>query len=219
MTRFACWVTLCLACDTGAATAPTKSRVQAVLAEPGANAVAPQGAPVEIKPTSEPVAAKPRPPLCEGQLDEKPHAFNPRRQPTRISFGDVPELASDPLRKGHWTWVNFWAAWCVPCKEELPTLLAWQKALGPQLEFTFVSMDDDERQLREFLERQPEGGLTRSYWLPDGEIRQSWLQALGEKAEPELPLQLLIDPSGMLRCRIEGAVEAADLAVLSRIVD
>jgi hypothetical protein len=106
----------------------------------------------------------------------------------------------------------------VPCKEELPTLLAWQKALGPQLELAFVSMDDDERQLREFLERQPPAGLKGTYWLPDGEIRQSWLQALGEKAEPELPLQLLIDPSGMLRCRIGGAVEPADLAVLSRIV-
>jgi thiol-disulfide isomerase/thioredoxin len=213
----ACWLTLCLACDTGANDAPAKSRVQAVLAEPGANAVAPQGAQVDVKPTSEPVPAKPRPPLCEGKLDEKPRPFNPKRQPTRVSVDAAPELASDPLRKGHWTWVNFWAAWCVPCKEELPTLLAWQKAL-PQLEFAFVSMDDDERQFREFLERQPAAGLKSSYWLPDGELRQSWLQALGEKAEPELPLQLLIDPSGMLRCRIEGAVEAADLAVLSQLV-
>ena len=49
-------------------------------------------------------------------------------------------------------------------------------------------------------------------------MRQAWLEALKLTSEPELPLQLLIDPNGMLRCRVQGAVEPADLATLERIV-
>jgi hypothetical protein len=60
--------------------------------------------------------------------------------------------------------------------------------------------------------------LKSSYWLPDGATRQAWLEALSLKAEPELPLQLLLDPSGRVRCRVQGAVEAQDLAALERII-
>jgi thiol-disulfide isomerase/thioredoxin len=130
------------------------------------------------------------------------------------------ELPEDPLKatRGKWTWINFWAAWCVPCKEELPILFNWQEKLGQRVAFTFVSMDDDERQLREFMEKQPEGGLRQTQWLPDGAVRKAWLEALGLSSEPQLPLQVLLDPKGMLRCRVEGAVEAKDLATLQAIV-
>lgn len=209
-----------LACDQGA-DAPRKSRVQAVLAEPGQGpAIAPHAEPGRATTAAQKVPAAPRPRLCEGQLEQKPVAFKPRTAPARMSRDLAPELAKDPLQRasGRWTWVNFWAAWCVPCKEELPLLFRWQRSLEGQVEFRFVSLDDDERQLRDFLSREPEGGLTSSYWLPDGAIRQGWLAALGLSSEPELPLQLLIDPKGMLRCRVEGAVEAEDFAELERII-
>lgn len=210
-------------CDSGA-DAPQKSRVQAVLAEPGSGAA---GRPEALAPAAEPAAAKPpakpRPPLCEGQPRGKPEAFRPKRAPTQLSMapGDV-QLPADPLQRGkasgRWTWVNFWAAWCVPCKEELPLLLGWQKQLAPELQFAFVSLDDDERQLREFLERQPQGGLQTTYWLPDGAVRAAWLEALHMTTEPELPLQLLVDAAGAIRCRVEGAVEASDLPAIERLV-
>jgi hypothetical protein len=100
----------------------------------------------------------------------------------------------------------------------LPILLRWRATLAEDLAVTFISLDDDERQLREFMAKQPAHGLTSSYWLPDGAARQAWLQALDLTTEPELPLQLLIDPKGAIRCRVEGAIEAQDLAVLERIV-
>jgi thiol-disulfide isomerase/thioredoxin len=138
----------------------------------------------------------------------------------RISLDPTEALDRDPLERerGRWTWVNFWAAWCVPCKEELPLLFRWQKSLESDVRFRFISLDDDERQLRDFLARETANGLTRTYWLPDGGVRQAWLEALKLTSEPELPLQLLIDPNGMLRCRVQGAVEPADLATLERIV-
>jgi thiol-disulfide isomerase/thioredoxin len=158
--------------------------------------------------------------LCEGQLSAKPQPFKPRSLPVQRSADPGAELPEDPLKatRGKWTWLNFWAAWCVPCKEELPILFAWQQQLGSRVAFTFVSMDDDERQLREFLEKQPATGLRQSQWLPDGAVRQAWLEALGLRSEPQLPLQVLLDPKGMIRCQIEGAVEAKDLETLAAIV-
>lgn len=208
-------VALALACDAGGDT-PPKSRVQAVLAEPGSAQVKPEPEPVK----AQPAVAKPRPVLCAGQLDEKPAPFKPKSLPTRIARNPGDELDRDPLERsaGRWTWVNFWAAWCVPCKEELPLLFRWRKSLESEVRFRFISLDDDERQLRDFLARQSPEGLTATYWLPDGGLRQAWLEALDLTSEPELPLQLLIDPNGLLRCRVQGAVEPEDLATLERIV-
>lgn len=216
--RFLAWAALAVACDSGA-DKPAKSRVQAVLAPAGSAASSGTAAKVEVSP--EPTApATPRAVLCEGQLERKPQSFEPKRAPTQLSVDADVKLAPDPLRRvgDRWTWVNFWAAWCVPCKQELPLLLRWQATLGERLEFRFVSLDDDERQLRDFLMQQPAAGLRSSYWLPDGATRQAWLDALGMTTEPELPLQLLIDSSGRVRCRVQGAVEPQDLAALERIV-
>lgn len=214
---------LSLACDQGG-DAPAKSRVQAVLAEPGAARVEPHAEPAGAAQAGAPGAStrpKQKPPLCDGQLESKPVPFKPRTTPTRVARDASLELPKDPLQhaSGRWTWINFWAAWCVPCKEELPVLFRWRDALADRVEFRFVSLDDDERQLREFLGREPATGLTSSYWLPDGAVRQGWLEALGLSSEPELPLQLLIDPRGMLRCRVEGAIEPSDLAAVERLTD
>jgi thiol-disulfide isomerase/thioredoxin len=227
--RLLLFAALTAGCDSSG-DAPAKSRVQAVLSEeqPGGATAAGSGAGAaeRITPVPEPAPkpalppAEPRGPLCEGQLSAKPQPFKPRSLPVQRSADPGAELPEDPLKatRGKWTWLNFWAAWCVPCKEELPILFAWQQQLGSRVAFTFVSMDDDERQLREFLEKQPATGLRQSQWLPDGAVRQAWLEALGLRSEPQLPLQVLLDPKGMIRCQIEGAVEAKDLETLAAIV-
>ena len=48
--------------------------------------------------------------------------------------------------------LNFWASWCEPCVEELPTLTALQRDL-PQVQIVTVSMDQDPDAYRRFLVR------------------------------------------------------------------
>jgi thiol-disulfide isomerase/thioredoxin len=118
-----------------------------------------------------------------------------------------------PFGVGKWVWINLWAAWCGPCKEEMPRLIAWQdklRAAGVMIDLAFVSLDDDERQLHRFLEGQPAGGVRASYWLPEGSGRGTWMAGLGLKEMPELPVQALVGPSGEVACVIQGAVEEPD---------
>jgi thiol-disulfide isomerase/thioredoxin len=130
--------------------------------------------------------------------------------PANISFG-----------VGKWVWVNLWAAWCGPCKEEIPRIINFHsrlRASGVLVDVAFVSLDDDDRQLQRFLEAQPEKGLRASYWLPEGGGRDTWVQALGVKNAGELPVHALIAPSGQVACLIQGAVEDSDYAAISKIV-
>jgi thiol-disulfide isomerase/thioredoxin len=125
--------------------------------------------------------------------------------------------AALPIGVGKWTWINLWAAWCGPCKEEMPRLLAWQKKLtdaGVMLDLQFLSLDDDERQMRRFLESQPAGGVRSTYWLPEGD-RGGWLGSINLKESPQLPVQILVAPTGQVACVIEGAVEDRDYPQLA----
>lgn len=165
-------------------------------------------------------AAQQGPPrkLCEGQ--------SPRPAPkgsvkTEAAPGAEALPASLAVGVGKWVWVNFWAAWCGPCKEEMPRLLAWQKKLsasGVLLDLAFVSLDDDQRQLQRFLEGQPAAGVRASYWLPEGSGRSSWMTSLGLKETPDLPAHALIAPSGQVACVIQGAVEERDYPAVAAFI-
>jgi cytochrome c biogenesis protein CcmG/thiol:disulfide interchange protein DsbE len=48
--------------------------------------------------------------------------------------------------------LNFWASWCEPCVEELPSLTALQRDL-PQVKIITISMDRDPDAYRRFLAR------------------------------------------------------------------
>ena len=48
--------------------------------------------------------------------------------------------------------VNFWATWCPPCVEEMPSLERLHRALAPEgLAVITISPDEDEAELRRFV--------------------------------------------------------------------
>ena len=50
--------------------------------------------------------------------------------------------------------VNFWATWCPPCVEEMPSLNQFARAMGPQgVTVLGISVDRNEKAYREFLQR------------------------------------------------------------------
>lgn len=206
-----------LACD-GAADAPPPpptSRNNAVLAAPeksqGATAAASSSA------AAAPAKLAPRDP-CAGQK-ERPGPKGTFKTKAAQGASELP--ATVAFGAGKWVWLNFWAAWCGPCKEEMPRLIAWHDRLrkaGVLIDLAFVSLDDDERQLERFLDAQPAAGVRASYWLPEGGSRTTFLTSLNYKDTPELPLQALVSPNGQLACSIQGAVEDRDYDAIATFV-
>ena len=127
-----------------------------------------------------------------------------------------------PLRygAGRWQWVNVWAAWCKPCKKEMPLLLEWRDQLradGVPVDLSFLSIDDDEREMTRFMSAQPKKGVRASYWLQTEKARQAWFESIGFDDTPELPVHVLVTPAGKLSCVIKGAMEPSDYPQLARV--
>ncbi|HVW79075.1 MAG TPA: TlpA disulfide reductase family protein [Alloacidobacterium sp.] len=93
--------------------------------------------------------------------------------------------------------LNFWASWCAPCLEELPSLIALQKQM-PQIVVLAVDFNDDEASYHQFLTDNHVDLLT----IHD-ESQQSNL-AFGTKRPPET---YIIDQHGKIRRKFIGPQE------------
>ena len=191
-------------------------RSQVVAASPTATATS---APTPAQPVQSVQAPKkPRRALCDGKLRDSGKAL-PKKSVSRAQSAAGTSLPQELAAAGSGlTWVNFWAAWCEPCKEEIPILLAWERQLkseGEHFRLSFVSLDDDERQLNSLLQS---GTLKASYWLKEGREREDWMKAAGLEGDPELPVHLLVDSRGKIRCKVNGAITTDDLADLRRLL-
>jgi len=174
--------------------------------------------PATTTPTAS-AATKPPRAICETPpaADGKPI---PRGELTKVAAEGskgLPDVID--VESGIWTWVNLWAGWCGPCKEEMPILAAWEKRLrseGTPMHLAFVSIDDDERQALRYLQSQP--SVKETFRLLEGGPRTKWLEAVGLPEAPELPIHLLFDPKGALRCVVTGAIGESDFARVKSIV-
>ncbi|MGI8404367.1 MAG: TlpA family protein disulfide reductase [Thermomicrobiales bacterium] len=105
--------------------------------------------------------------------------------------------------------VNFWASWCVPCKEEMPELQA--VAASPPANVVFVGVDarsDKEADARAFAEKY---GVTYAIGrdtVGGDELRGAIEQAYGI---PGYPATIVIDPNGDVSAIKIGAITKDEL--------
>ena len=100
--------------------------------------------------------------------------------------------------KGKVVVLNFWATWCPPCVEEMPSLVKMQQQLKNRVVVLAVSVDDDERSYRSFLKKNNVELLTVR------DPRQKSNELYGTFKFPET---YIIDQSGVLRRKFIGAVD------------
>jgi peroxiredoxin len=73
--------------------------------------------------------------------------------PLRLTAMQGGEVDRETYR-GRVVLVNFWATWCPPCVEEMPSLERLHRALGPEgLVVLGVSIDEDSGALQDFVQR------------------------------------------------------------------
>ena len=118
----------------------------------------------------------------------------------RFEDGNGEALTLADLR-GKTVLLNIWATWCVPCREEMPTLDALEAELGgPSFEVVPLSVDRAGPEVvRKFY---AEIGIEHLGLYIDASMRASFdLQA------PGLPTTLLIDSEGRELGRLVGPAE------------
>ena len=121
----------------------------------------------------------------------------------------LPQLTGEPLAladlRGRWVLVNFWATWCVPCREEMPYLDRLAAEQAELLAVLAVNMREPESVVSAFAE---ELGLNLPILLqPD----DAMVLAYGVRG---LPLSVLVAPDGMLARRIVGPVVPGDVEAI-----
>lgn len=100
----------------------------------------------------------------------------------------------DKLR-GHVVIVNFWATWCTPCLEELPSLLALKREL-PGVEIVAISQDEDPQTYAHFL-------LSNNVTLVT--LRDPSARIPKLYGTVKIPESYVIDPNGILRRKFVSA--------------
>ena len=104
--------------------------------------------------------------------------------------------------KGEVVLVNFWATWCVPCREEMPSLQRLQQKLGGKgFRVLAVNVGEGAPRIRQFLERTPV-----SFTI----LRDAESEAMKAWRVRMLPASFLVDRRGMLRYQLVGEADYDD---------
>lgn len=112
------------------------------------------------------------------------------------------ESVSLSQQRGRWVLVNFWATWCVPCREEMPYLDELARGNADQLVVLAINMREPEDQVRAFVD---ELALALPVLLePD----DATLLAYGIYG---LPMSFLVGPDGVLVERVAGPVTPGEI--------
>jgi peroxiredoxin len=139
-------------------------------------------------------------------------AKHTRERDTRSSASQAPALTLVDLGgnkidtssyAGKVVLINFWAAWCTPCAEEVPQLVALQDKYRAQgFQVIGISMEDRDSALRDFYRK-----YKMNYPVAAGsaKIAESYGGILG------LPTTFLIGRDGRIRAKYPGLADFAKL--------
>ena len=108
--------------------------------------------------------------------------------------------------KGQVVVLNFWATWCPPCIEEMPSLVQMQERLKAKgVTVLAVSVDVDENNYRRFLREHNVNLLS----VRDADQKSNELYGTFK-----FPETYVIDRKGIVRRKFIGAVDWTDPEVM-----
>lgn len=120
--------------------------------------------------------------------------------PFTITLYDGRKVTLEDLR-GKAVFVNFWASWCLPCREEAKDLeAAWQKVKDRNMVFLGVVLQDTDKSALEFLK---EFNVT----YPNGKDESGKIAV--DYGTWGIPESFFIDPQGRITYKHVGGIRAS----------
>lgn len=132
----------------------------------------------------------------------------------RVGVGDVAPAAPLPRLegggkgsladyRGRWVLVNFWASWCLPCREEAPALERFQSRHGGP-RFTVLGIDTGDVS-------GDGSAFVRRYGLSYPQLHDGDGASAEDYGTTGVPENYLVDPSGKVRLVVVGPIDAEQL--------
>ena len=104
--------------------------------------------------------------------------------------------------------VNFWATWCEPCLQEMPSMQKLQDRLAPRVAVVAVNFGESAAKVKQFMERL---GVKFTVLLdPNGDTPRAWRVRL-------LPTSYVVGPDGQVRYSVLGEIDWNSDAVVSTV--
>jgi thiol-disulfide isomerase/thioredoxin len=121
--------------------------------------------------------------------------------------------------KGQVVFVNFWATWCPPCREEMPSMLQLGRELSARhpgkFKMVAVSVDDGWPEVRQFFAGRMPGGVDVLLDQDQAATKEYYCVARGGCPDSfKFPETYIVDASGKLVSYVIGPRDWSDPAAL-----
>jgi len=135
---------------------------------------------------------------CTRNTEHKIVGVGDRAPELRLQSVDGRTVSLSDLR-GKVVLVHFWATWCPPCVEEIPTLERFSKQVfGSDIEVLAISVDDSADALKTFLD-------TKKVHLPV--LRDPGGKAAAGYGTVKFPETYVVGRDGMVRYKVIGPMD------------
>ena len=116
----------------------------------------------------------------------------------------LPDLAGNAVNlkdfRGQVVLINFWASWCPPCREEMPSIWRLQNEFrGKPFRIVAVNVDETKAEVNAFLAQQMKQDFVVLMYK-GGNALKGW-------EVPAFPTTYIIDKLGRFRYRMVGPTE------------
>ena len=113
--------------------------------------------------------------------------------------------------RGQTVLINFWATWCEPCRDEMPSIQQLKRKLADKpFVVLAVNVAESENRIHEFLRKMP---------LDFTILHDRNSEALKAWRVRGLPASFVVAPDGTVRYSQIGEFEWSDEAVVQRMTD
>jgi thiol-disulfide isomerase/thioredoxin len=137
----------------------------------------------------------------------------PRPKITEIKEAELKSLLGAGDAHARPLLVNFWATWCVPCREEFPDLVKIRSQYAAdRLDFALVSLDDPsdiDKAIPQFLSEVHAAAMPT--YLLHADDEDAAINSIDNTWRGELPATFLYDRAGRLVFKHTGRIKPDEL--------